>query len=179
MLTFHFDISPLKRDILNVYGYQYIFLFRDLEAIGLLKEKVVLKKLIETSYQQIVVKLGLLSAETDYTKTKVKDCSYIYKGYCPIMLRLIELAINGKWNKYKDIISKLPGDTSYPEDESEISKPKSEEQKVQTIFVVFVGGVSYNEIEGIRFINRYLKLLHDKNKDNRKDSNFESINHKI
>ena len=159
------DYNLLKRDILNVYGYQYIFLFRDLEAIGLLKEKVVLKKLIETSYQQIVVKLGLLSAETDYTKTKVKDCSYIYKGYCPIMLRLIELAINGKWNKYKDIISKLPGDTSYPEDESEISKPKSEEQKVQTIFVVFVGGVSYNEIEGIRFINRHLKLLHEKNKD--------------
>jgi len=83
------DYNLLKRDILNVYGYQYIFLFRDLEAIGLLKEKVVLKKLIETSYQQIVVKLGLLSAETDYTKTKVKDCSYIYKGYCPIMLRLI------------------------------------------------------------------------------------------
>ena len=159
------DYNLLKRDILNVYGYQYLFLFRDLEAIGLLKEKVVLKKLIETSYQQIVVKLGLLSAETDYQKTKVKDCSYIYKGYCPIMLRLIELAINGKWNKYKDIISKLPGDTSYPEDESEISKPKSEEQKVQTIFVVVVGGVSYNEIEGIRFINRHLKLLHEKNKD--------------
>ena len=73
--------------------------------------------------------------------------------------------MGGKWNKFKDIISKLPGDTFYPEDETEISKPKSEEQKVQTIFVVFVGGVSYNEIEGIRFINRYLKLLHDKNKD--------------
>ena len=39
------DYNTLKRDILNVYGYQYIFLFRDLEAIGLLKEKEVLKNL--------------------------------------------------------------------------------------------------------------------------------------
>ena len=160
------DYNTLKRDILNVYGYQYRFLFRDLEAIGLLKEKEVLKNfLMEKSYQQIIKKLNLISAETDYIKSKVKDCSYIYQGYCPIILRLIELAVGGKWNKFKDIISKLPGDTFYPEDETEISKPKSEEQKVQTIFVVFVGGVSYNEIEGIRFINRYLKLLHDKNKD--------------
>ena len=160
------DYNTLKRDILNVYGYQYIFLFRDLEAIGLLKEKEVLKNfLMEKSYQQIIKKLNLISAETDYIKSKVKDCSYIYQGYCPIILRLIELAVGGKWNKFKDIISKLPGDTFYPEDETEISKPKLEEQKVQTIFVVFVGGVSYNEIEGIRFINRYLKLLHDKNKD--------------
>ena len=160
------DYNTLKRDILNVYGYQYIFLFRDLEAIGLLKEKEVLKNfLMEKSYQQIIKKLNLISAETDYIKSKVKDCSYIYQGYCPIILRLIELAVGGKWNKFKDIISKLPGDTFYPEDETEISKPKSEEQKVQTIFVVFVGGVSYNEIEGIRFINRYLKLIHDKNKD--------------
>ena len=160
------DYNSLKRDILNVYGYQYIFLFRDLEAIGLLKEKEVLKNfLMEKSYQQIIKKLNLISAETDYIKSKVKDCSYIYQGYCPIILRLIELAVGGKWNKFKDIISKLPGDTFYPEDETEISKPKSEEQKVQTIFVVFVGGVSYNEIEGIRFINRYLKLIHDKNKD--------------
>ena len=159
------DYNLLKRDILNVYGYQNIFLFRDLETIGLLKEKAVLKKLTETSYQQIVSKLNLISPDIDYKKTKVKDCSYIYQGYCPIILRLIEYAVQGKWNKFKDIISKLPGDTIFPEDESEIIKPKSEEQKVHTIFVVFIGGVSYNEIEGIRFINRNLKLIYDKNKD--------------
>ena len=102
------DYNVLKRDILNVYGYQNIFLFRDLEAIGLIKEKVALKKLIETSYQQFLDKLGLISSDVDYKKNKVKDCSYIYQGYCPIILRLIELAVNGRWNKYKDIIVKLP-----------------------------------------------------------------------
>ena len=33
--------------------------------------------------------------------------------------------------------------------------------------MVFIGGVSYNEIEGIRFINRNLKAIYDKNKDNK------------
>ena len=159
------DYNLLKRDILNIYGYQNIFLFRDLETIGLLKEKAVLKKLTETSYQQIVSKLNLISTDIDYKKTKVKDCSYIYQGYCPIILRLIELAVQGKWNKFKDIITKLPGESIFPEDETEIVKPKSDEQKVHTIFVVFVGGVSYNEIEGIRFINRNLKSIYDKSKD--------------
>ena len=159
------DYNLLKRDILNVYGYQNIFLFRDLETIGLLKEKVTLKKLIETSYQQFISKLNLISADVDYKKNKVKDCSYIYQGYCPIILRLIELAISGRWSKFKDIISKLPGDTIFPEDESEMTRPSSSEKKVHTIFLVFLGGICYNEIEGVRFLNRNLKNIYDKNKD--------------
>ena len=159
------DYNLLKRDILNVYGYQNIFLFRDLETIGLLKEKVTLKKLIETSYQQFISKLNLISADVDYKKNKVKDCSYIYQGYCPIILRLIELAISGRWSKFKDIISKLPGDTIFPEDESEMTRPSSSEKKVHTIFLVFLGGICYNEIEGVRFLNRNLKNIFDKNKD--------------
>lgn len=159
------DYNLIKRDILNVYGYQNIFLFRDLETIGLLKEKVTLKKLIETSYQQFISKLNLISADVDYKKNKVKDCSYIYQGYCPIILRLIELAISGRWSKFKDIISKLPGDTIFPEDESEMTRPSSSEKKVHTIFLVFLGGICYNEIEGVRFLNRNLKNIYDKNKD--------------
>ena len=159
------DYNLLKRDILNVYGYQNLFLFRDLETIGLLKEKVTLKKLIETSYQQFISKLNLISADVDYKKNKVRDCSYIYQGYCPIILRLIELAISGRWSKFKDIISKLPGDTIFPEDESEMTRPSSSEKKVHTIFLVFLGGICYNEIEGVRFLNRNLKNIYDKNKD--------------
>jgi hypothetical protein len=143
------DYNVLKRDILNIYGYQHIFLLRDLETIGLIKEKAdaigmikekmnIKNMIMELSYPQIMNKLGLINPDANDPKNKFKDCSYIFQGYCPIILRLIELAVGGKWNKFKDIISKLPGDTFYPEDETEISKPKSEEQKVQTIFVVFV-----------------------------------------
>ena len=158
------EYDSIKRDILNIYGYQNIFLLRDLESIGLLrgwKNEDTFKKLIETGYKQISTKLSLVNPE--FETKKINDCSYIYKGYCPLILRLIEKAIEGKWEKFKDAITKLPGDTIYPQDESEIAKPHGE--KVSTIFVVFVGGVTYTEIEGIRFLNMKLKKMYDKNKD--------------
>jgi hypothetical protein len=153
------DYLNIKRDILNIYGYQKIFLLRDLESIEFLKEKGPRKKQ-EFTYQQICIKLNLINQK--FTKENISDCSYLYRGYCPIILRLIELALQGKWNSMKDIISKLPGDTVFPSDESEILKPIKNNN---TIFVVFVGGVTYTEIEGIRYLNIKLKQMFEKNKD--------------
>ena len=175
------EYNSLKRDILNVYGYQYIFLLRDLEtiglikeradAIGLIKEKVNIKNMImELTYPQILNKLGLINPDANNPKNKFKDCSYIFQGYCPIILRLIERAVEGKWGKLKDVITKIPGYTLFPENEQEIEKPPLNEHKVHTIFVVFVGGISYNEIAGIRFINRKLKLAYDRNKERDKNA---------
>ena len=153
------DYNNIKRDILNIYGYQKIFLLRDLESIEFLKEKVSNKKQ-ELSYQQICSKLNLINQ--NFQKEKINDCSYLYRGYCPIILRLIELALEGKWNQMKDIITKIPGDTLFPSNESGILKPN---KKNNTIFVVFIGGVTYTEIEGIRYLNIKLKQMFEKNKD--------------
>ena len=154
------DYNIIKRDILNIYGYQNIFLFRDLEELGWLKGKTYIKNLIEMSYSQLFEKLELVNASPN--EKKVENCSYILSGFCPISLRLIEKAVEGKWNKIQDIIKKMPGECSFPIDETEISKPTKE---VNTIFVVFVGGVTYSEIEGIRFLNRKFKEAYDKNKN--------------
>ena len=154
------DYNNIKRDILNIYGYQNIFLFRDLEELGWLKGKTYIKNLIEMSYSQLFEKLELVNASPN--EKKVENCSYILSGFCPISLRLIEKAVEGKWNKIQDIIKKMPGECSFPIDETEISKPTKE---VNTIFVVFVGGVTYSEIEGIRFLNRKFKEAYDKNKN--------------
>ena len=175
------EYNSIKRDILNVYGYQHIFLLRDLEtiglikeradAIGLIKEKVNIKNMImEYTYPQILTKLGLINPGANDLKNKYKDCSYIFQGYCPIILRLIERAVEGKWGKLKEVITKIPGHTFFPENEIEIEKPPLNEHRVHTIFVVFVGGVSYNEIAGIRFINRKLKSIFDKNKERDKNA---------
>ena len=175
------EYNSIKRDILNVYGYQHIFLLRDLEtiglikeradAIGLIKEKVNIKNMImEYTYPQILTKLGLINPGANDLKNKYKDCSYIFQGYCPIILRLIERAVEGKWSKLKEVITKIPGHTFFPENEIEIEKPPLNEHRVHTIFVVFVGGVSYNEIAGIRFINRKLKSIFDKNKERDKNA---------
>ena len=162
------DYQKLKREILNIYGYQNIFLFRDLESLGWLKEKEILKnlkKLIDVTYSQINEKLELIKLND---QKKVDDCSYLLGGYCPLSLRIIEIAIEGRWGKYADILKKMPGVTSYPDDESVISNPKAERN---IIFIVFVGGITYTEIEGIRYLNRKFNEEY-KNKKRKKRTQF-------
>ena len=153
------DYNNIKRDILNIYGYQNIFLFRDLEHLGWLKDKKIMKNLMDNEYDQVLEKLELTQGK-DNSK-QVKDCSYLMRGFCPISLKLIEKAVEGKWNKIQEIIKKMPGEVSFPLNESEISKPSKE---LNTIFLVFIGGVTYTEIEGVRFLNRKFKEEFDKSK---------------
>ena len=153
------NYNELKRNILNIYGYQNIFLLRDLERMSLLKGKGSSKKQ-EINFSQICSKLNLINQK--FTEENIEDCSYINRGFCPLMLRLIEIALQGKWNKIKDILIKMPGETIFPQDENVINEQNN---KIKTIFVVFIGGVSYTEIEGIRFLNLKLKQLFDTSKE--------------
>ena len=151
------NYNDIKRDILNIYGYQNIFLFRDLERLGWLKEKTIMKNIMEKNYEQLCEKLQLVNM--NYDGKKVEDCSFVMSGFCPISLKLIERAVEGKWTKIQDIIKKMPGETTFPFDETEIAKPNKE---VNTIFLVFIGGVTYTEIGGVRFLNRKFKEAYEK-----------------
>jgi hypothetical protein len=151
------DYNSIKKDILNVYGYQNIFLFRDLEKLGWLRDKSYSKNSINMNYIQLCEKLELV--KMDYNNEKPEDSSYVMGGYCPIGLKLIEKGLEGKWNKIQDIIKKIPGEASFPNDESEIYNPTEE---INTIFLVFIGGVTYTEIEAVRFLNRKFKEKYDK-----------------
>ena len=144
------NYEEIKRDILNIYGYQNIFLFRDLENLGWLKGNKGI------NYSQVLEDLELLR---NSNSQKIEDCSYVMNGFCPISLRLIENAIEGKWTKIQEIIKKMPGEVSFPFNETEITKPT---QEVNTIFLVFVGGVTYAEIEGVRYLNKKFKESFDK-----------------
>ena len=153
------DYQKLKREILNIYGYQYIFLLRDLEQIGWLKEKIFLtnifnlrKNITELTHIQINEKFNLVNL--NYDSKNIQDCSYVFGGYCPLSLRLIETALEGKWNKLNDTIKKIPGYMAYPQNEDVITNL---EKDTNIILIVFVGGITFTEIEGIRYLNRKFK----------------------
>ena len=147
------DYQKLKREILNIYGHEKIFLFNDLEKLDWMKEKQILKNIKKNmttiTYNQIIEKLELIKMNNE--PTKIDDCSYVLGGYCPLSLRLIEKAIEGKWGKTIEIIKRIPGSTYNPDDETVISNP---EKDTNIIFIIFVGGITYTEIEGIRYLNR-------------------------
>ena len=159
------NYESLKRDILSIYGYQNIFLFRNLETLGWIKEKdkVSLKKLFTSNHQQIVEKLNLINR--DFTLGKTDDISYVELGYCPITLKLIEKVGENGWSEIKEGLQLIPGETDFPKNEYEISNPS---EKVNNIFVVFLGGVTYTEIEGIRYLNRKYKQIYDNSTEENK-----------
>ena len=154
------NYSSLKRDILNIYGYQKIFLFKNLEALGWLQEKVKLKK---SEFQQISEKLNLINRS--YITGKVDDLSYVEQGYCPLSLKLIERAGEGGWSEIKEALDLIPGETIIPPNEQEIANPTEE---VNTIFLVFIGGITYTEIEGIRYLNKKYKEIYENSSDENK-----------
>ena len=60
---------------------------------------------------------------------------------------------------------KIAGTLNFPTDESVISNPINDKN---IIFISFVGGIAYTEIEGIRFLNRkYNKEYKNKKRNKR------------
>lgn len=159
------NYESLKKDILTIYGYQNIFLFRNLETLGWIKEKdkISLKKLFTSNFHQIVEKLNLINR--DFKLGTTDDISYVSKGYCPISLKLVEKVGENGWSEIKEGLQLIPGETVFPNNEYEISNPS---EKVNTIFVVFLGGVTYAEIEGIRYLNRKYKQIYDNSTEDNK-----------
>ena len=159
------NYESLKKDMLSIYGYQKIFLFRNLETLGWLKEKdkVSLKKLFTSNFQQTVEKLNLINR--DFKLGTTDDISYVSKGYCPISLKLIEKVGENGWSEIKEGLQIIPGETDFPSNEYEISNPS---EKVNNIFVVFLGGVTYTEIEGIRYLNRKYKQIYENSTEDNK-----------
>ena len=145
------DYNKIKKDILLFYGFEKIFIFHNLEKAGLLKEKGIIgNPLTNIDYSSLFFKMELLN--TDINFNDIKDCSYIYEGYCSISLKLIEKAVSGTWGKIADCLNKIPGFTKFPENASQFLKDKKPDKNF--VFVVFIGGVTYAEIEGIRFLNK-------------------------
>ena len=93
--------------------------------------------------------MKLINLEND--NKNIKDCSYVTGGFCPLSLKIVEKAVEGQWSTINDVLKKLPGATFFPKDESEIKNPIKEKN---IIFLIFIGGITYTEIEGIRFLNR-------------------------
>ncbi len=150
------NYKEIKRDLINIYGYEKIFLLNNLEKINLLKEKYtsMFGKTSSNIYNTIVNKFQLINDNFDFDK--IDDCSYVLGGYCPFTLKIIEAFSKGGWKIYNDAFKSTGFYFDYPQNESEIFMNKKEKN---IVFVLFIGGITYNEIAGIRFLNMINKDL--------------------
>ena len=148
------DYNTIKKNIINIYGFQNIILLKNLEKLGWLEDKKII--IGKSLHRKIVEDLDLLN----WNPKIVDNCTFVYNGLCPISLRLFENALEGNWNQKKvnNILKQIPGSLEIPFSEEEIKKPKD---TINTIFFVMIGGITYAEIEGIRFLNRKLSQMYE------------------
>ncbi len=134
--------DQIKRDFLQIYGFEELFLWNNLEKINVLKPQ-------ESSnyYSDIEKKLKLIYEDVDLNEPN--DISYSYSGYAPISVRLIEKAITKGWKNIEDVLYKLPGEYDFPKERLEIG-PK-------IYLVVYIGGITYGELSAIRYLNETMK----------------------
>ena len=134
--------DQMKRDFLQIHGFEELFLWNNLEKINVLKPQ-------ESSnyYSDIEKKLKLIYEDVDLNEPN--DISYSYSGYAPISVRLIEKAITKGWKNIEDVLYKLPGEYDFPKERLEIG-PK-------IYLVVFIGGITYGELSAIRYLNEKMK----------------------
>ena len=138
--------DSLRKDIINIYGFQELFFLNNLEKLKILKY-------YESSnifYYDLNKKLKLINDSVDLNNPN--DTSYSFSGYCPIFIRLIEKAFSKGWNTIKDLIKKIANEFDFPEDESQIIDSNNKEKKF--ILLVFIGGITYGELASIRYLNK-------------------------
>ena len=176
------NYKELKRDIINVYGFDKIFLLNNLEKIKWLKEKgsSLFRNFIGGNYSSIINKFHLINENFDFNN--LNDCSYTLGGFCPFTLKLIEYFINGGWKNINELLKNTGFYYDFPKNENELFMNKNDKN---IIFVFFIGGVTYTEISGIRYLNMINKnykfiivttnILNQKNTISQFDKNINKI----
>ena len=138
--------EDIRKDFLTVYGYKQLFLWHNLESLNILRNEDG-----HSYYYEANTNFKLIYEDIDINEPN--DSSYAYSGYCPLMVRMIEKAVSQGWSMYKELLKKIPGDTDFPADETEISNNSGEKQ---FFLVVFIGGITYGELAAIRYLNKTL-----------------------
>jgi len=158
--------DSLRRDIVQTYGYEYLFVLNSLEKAGLLRRRETLWMDSASSFNTLRKAMILINAEVDTVNPD--DVSYVSSGYAPLTVRLVQLAIQG-WAGKEETLRELPGrlvdiEQKHPPEDlaSALKGPRpsqslgaiAQEEKRRTLIIVFVGGVTYMEIASLRFLSK-------------------------
>lgn len=161
----HFDY--FRRELLHSYGFEHIATLNNLEKAGLFK-----KQESKTNWLTIKRTLQLVVEDTDTANPN--DIAYVFSGYAPLSIRLIQHAIRSGWRPVEEVLKLLPGphletrrggfsnspsfDTFYGVSNSIDKVPDG---RRSLVLVVFVGGVTFAEISALRFLSAQENMAYD------------------
>jgi vacuolar protein sorting-associated protein 33A len=95
------QLDFFKREILQTYGFENLFTLNNFEKLGLLKKQD------KQSFPLLRKNLRLIVEDLD--DTTPNDVAYVYSGYAPLSVRLIQQAVRGGWKPQEEVLRTLPG----------------------------------------------------------------------
>ncbi|KAK3422277.1 hypothetical protein EUGRSUZ_G02865 [Eucalyptus grandis] len=159
----HFDY--LRRELLHSYGFEHMATLNNLEKAGLLKKQ-------ESKSNWLTIKRALQLVVDDTDTANPNDIAYVFSGYAPLSIRLVQNAIRSGWRPIEEILRMLPGPHSelkrsrFASSQSNDSLQDASVDKVtggrrSLVLVVFVGGVTFAEISALRFLSSQEGMAYD------------------
>ncbi|CAA0814442.1 Vacuolar protein-sorting-associated protein 33 homolog [Striga hermonthica] len=153
------NFDYLRREILHSYGFEHIVTLDNLEKAGLFRKQ-------DSKSNWLTVKRALQLLVEDTDTANPKDISYVFSGYAPLSVRLVQQAIRSGWRPVEEILRLLPGPhseikrggfSSIPSYDtlpgSLNSLEKHADGRRALVLVIFIGGVTFAEISALRFLS--------------------------
>ncbi|TXG49476.1 hypothetical protein EZV62_025351 [Acer yangbiense] len=155
------------REILHSYGFEHVAALSNLEKAGLLRKQ-------EAKSNWLTIKRALQLVVEDTDTASPNDISYVFSGYAPLSIRLIQNAVRSGWRPMEEILKLLPGPHSETKrggfsnspsfdtlPGSQASVDKVADGRRSTVLVVFIGGVTFAEISALRFLSAQEGMAYD------------------
>ncbi|TPX46403.1 hypothetical protein SeMB42_g01870 [Synchytrium endobioticum] len=165
-----------KREVMHAYGFEHLLTFQNLSKTGLFKRQdstTLASKSSSYPYSQIRKAFRLIV--DDVNEHQPNDMSYVYSGYAPLSVRLVQAACqkyvgpvtndsskgNGgasvSWKGWEEALKLVPGPNV-----EEVQRTgygvadglKTSRASSKLTLVVFLGGCTFTEISALRFLGR-------------------------
>ncbi|KAB1219037.1 hypothetical protein CJ030_MR3G015047 [Morella rubra] len=161
----HFDY--LRRELLHSYGFEHMATLNNLEKAGLLKKQ-------ESKSNWLTVKRALQLVVDDTDTANPNDIAYVFSGYAPLSIRLVQHAVRSGWRPIEEILKLLPGphsetkrgrfasSTSFDTLQGASANiDKVADGRRSLVLVVFIGGVTFAEISALRYLTAQEGMAYD------------------
>ncbi|XP_057979190.1 vacuolar protein-sorting-associated protein 33 homolog isoform X2 [Malania oleifera] len=156
----HFDY--LRRELLHSYGFEHMATLNNLEKAGLLKKQ-------ESKSNWMTIKRALQLVVDDTDTANPNDIAYVFSGYAPLSIRLVQHAVRSGWRPIEEILKLLPGPHSETKRSGFSSSASFDSltgaaanmDRRSLVLVVFVGGVTFAEISALRFLSAQEGMAYD------------------
>ncbi|KAM0722128.1 hypothetical protein Q7P37_001569 [Cladosporium fusiforme] len=187
------DLESFKRQIQQAYGFQHILTLANLEKMGLLVPRESHRGYLNpiasaagsTSTDVNALRRALSLWIDDVAEADPDDVSYVFSGYAPISVRLVQAVLQKShihnlanppkpgapnqplsgsgWKGFEDVVARIRGatvDVTQKGSDADASAARKtlrgNREGPKTTVVFFLGGVTFAEIAALRFVSQQI-----------------------